>query len=128
MKAKLLFILLSVLFIVPINSATLETQRHKSNFRNLDKKLKSTTRAPIEFDVDMQDVNNHLQIIFLSPLPNAEITITDKDGNIVVYEPQTTISKGKTLFIYTPNTYPYKLKITSPTMEITGEIVEEENE
>lgn len=128
MKAKLLFILLSVLFIVPINSASLNTQRRKSHFRNLDTRYLIATRAPIEFDVDMQDVNNHLQIIFLSPLPNAEITITDKDGNIVVYEPQTTISKGKTLFIYTPNAYPYKLKITSPTMEITGEIVEEESE
>lgn len=128
MKAKLLFILLSVLFIVPINSATLETQRHRSNLRNLDKKIKSTTRVPIEFDVDIQDMYNNVQIVFLFPLPNAEITVTDKDGNIVVYEPQTTICKGKTLFIYTPNAYPYKLKITSPTMEITGEIVEEESE
>ena len=115
MKAKFLFILLSVLFIIPTSAAILN-------------KHKATTRSPIEFNIDVQETNSCLQIIFLSPLPDAEITITDKNGKTVVHEPPTFINKGKTLYIETPNGYPYTVKIISPIMDITGDIIEEESE
>lgn len=127
MKVKFLFILLSALLILPVSATTNSKRKHKSHLHSLIIK-RHTARSLIDFKIEVQDEDDTLILLFQSPLPNAEITITDKDGNIVVYEPQTTISKGKTLFIYTPNAYPYKLKITSPTMEITGEIVEEESE
>ena len=40
----------------------------------------------------------------------------------------TFINKDKTLYIETPNGYPYTVKIISPIMDITGDIVEEESE
>lgn len=86
------------------------------------------TRAPFVFDIDVQEVNNCLQIIFLSSLPDAEISITDKDGNIVVHEPQAYIHEGKILYIYNSNDCPYTIKITSPTADIIGEIIEDETE
>lgn len=127
MKVKFLFILLSALLILPVSATTNSKRKGKSRLHcQIIKQF--ATRSLLDFKIEVQDEDDTLILLFQSPLPNAEITITDKDGNIVVYEPQTTICKGKTLFIYTPNTYPYKLKITSPTMEITGEIVEEESE
>ena len=101
MKAKSLFILLSVLFIIPMNAATLETQRHRSHWRVRDKESKVSTRSPFTFDIN---------------------------GKTVVHEPPTFINKGKTLYIETPNGYPYTVKIISPIMDITGDIVEEESE
>ena len=128
MKAKSLFILLSVLFIIPMNAATLEAQRHRSHWRARDRESKASTRSPLTFDKNVQEVDNCLQIIFLSPLPDAEITITDKNGKTIVHEPPTFINKGKTLYIETPNGYPYTVKIISPIMDITGDFVEEESE
>ena len=83
---------------------------------------------PLLFNINVQEVDNCLQIIFLSPLPDAEITITDKNGKTIVHEPPTFINKGQTLYIETPNGYPYTVKIISPIMDITGDIVEEESE
>lgn len=53
MKAKLLFILLSVLFIIPMEAATLKTQRHKTMWRVLHKKHKIVTRSPFVFDMSI---------------------------------------------------------------------------
>ena len=114
MKAKFLFILLSVLFIIPTSAAILNKHKHKIRLTS--------------FNIDVQETNSCLQIIFLSPLPDAEITITDKNGKTVVHEPPTFINKGKTLYIETPNGYPYTVKIISPIMDITGDIIEEESE
>ena len=121
MKAKFLFILLSVLFIIPTSAVILNKHKHKIRLTSFTLRNKATTRSPIEF-------NSCLQIIFLSPLPDAEITITDKNGKTVVHEPPTFINKGKTLYIETPNGYPYTVKIISPIMDITGDIIEEESE
>ena len=119
MKAKFLFILLSVLFIIPTSAVILNKHKHKIRLTSFTLRNKATTRSPIEFNIDVQETNSCLQIIFLSPLPDAEITITDKN---------TFINKGKTLYIETPNGYPYTVKIISPIMDITGDIIEEESE
>ena len=103
MKAKFLFILLSVLFIIPTSAAILNKHKHKIRLTSFTLRNKATTRSPIEF-------------------------ITDKNGKTVVHEPPTFINKGKTLYIETPNGYPYTVKIISPIMDITGDIIEEESE
>ena len=103
MKAKFLFILLSVLFIIPTSAVILNKHKHKIRLTSFTLRNKATTRSPIEFNIDVQETNSCLQIIFLSPLPDPEITITDKNGKTVVHEPPTFINKGKTLYIETPN-------------------------
>jgi hypothetical protein len=125
MKAKYLFILLSVLFIIPMNAAP--TKGKKAHFRYKDRHARTQTRAPFEFDLSVREVNGILALNFQSSLQDAEITVTDKEGTTVIYEPQTFIYEGMILYIYTPNAYPYTVEITSPTLDITGEIALEEN-
>ena len=71
MKAKFLFILLSVLFIIPTSAAILNKHKHKIRLTSFTLRNKATTRSPIEFNIDVQETNSCLQIIFLSPLPDA---------------------------------------------------------
>ena len=70
----------------------------------------------------------NLQILFQFPLHESDITVADKNGNIVINEQQTSIYEGKTLYIYTPEDYPYTIEITSPAVDITGEITLEEED
>lgn len=95
----------------------------KSKIRALKVDREVQSRSPLDFNISVNDGDNVLQILFQSPLPDAEIIITDKDGNTVVDESQTSIYEGKILYIYTPDAYPYIIEISSPTMHITGEIV-----
>lgn len=129
MKAKFLFILLSVLFIIPTSAAILNKHKHKIRLTSFTLRNKATTRSPIEFNIrctrNQQLLANYLSV---TSCRNAEITITDKNGKTVVHEPPTFINKGKTLYIETPNGYPYTVKIISPIMDITGDIIEEESE
>lgn len=126
MKAKFLFILLSVLFIMPMNAAPSKKRTRKAHFKVLSRRGSCTTRTPLEFNLSANESNGTLSLNFQSYLPDAEITVTDKDGNTVVYESQSLIYEGKIINIYTPKAYPYTLKITSPTIDIIGEIVLEE--
>lgn len=126
MKAKFLFILLSVLFIIPMNAAPSKKSPRKAHFKLLGRGGSCTTRTPSEFILSANESNGTLSLNFQSYLPDAEITVTDKDGNTVVYESQSLIYEGKVIYIYTPEAYPYTLEITSPTIDIIGEIVLEE--
>lgn len=87
---------------------------------------RTVTRTLIEYNINVNDDGNSLQIIFLFSLRDADITITDKNGNVLVNKQQSTIYDGKTLYIYAPKAYPYTVEITSPTLDVTGEIVLEE--
>lgn len=124
MRVSFLTILLSALFIIPINAAT--DKREKAHIHNISIERKTTTRAPSDFNITVKDKDNTLVILFQSPLRNAEVSITDSNGNAVINESQTTIYEGKMLYIHAPNAYPYIIEITSPTMDITGEITQEE--
>ncbi|MCI1648907.1 MAG: DUF3244 domain-containing protein [Bacteroides sp.] len=124
MKANLLTILLSVLFIIPINAATEKRGTHFHMQRLLMKKGASTRSTP-DFSITVEDKNNTLAIIFQSPLPNAEVSITDSNGNTVINEPHISIYEGKVLYIHAPNAYPYMIEITSPSMDVSGEITQE---
>lgn len=57
------------------------------------------------------------------PLSDADIIVADKDGNTVVYEPQTSGFGGKVFYIHAPKGYPYIIEISSPVVDIVGEIV-----
>ena len=47
---------------------------------------KVTTRSPLFFNLTADEVNENLTITFQSALEEADITVTDKDGNVVVSE------------------------------------------
>lgn len=120
MKAKILFILLSTLFIIPVNAINL--RKHYPKYKEKRRNEQIQTRSPLYLDINVQEADDCLQIIFLDALPDAEITITDKDGNIVINESKSLIYEGKTLYIYSADNYPYSIEITSPILDLAGEI------
>lgn len=120
MKAKILFILLSTLFIIPVNAINL--RKHYPKYKEKRRNEQIQTRSPLYLDINVQEADDCLQIIFLDASPDAEITITDKDGNIVINESKSPIYEGKTLYIYSADNYPYSIEITSPILDLTGEI------
>lgn len=125
MKANFLFILLSVLFLIPANATNSEKRKHNPHYRERDKKEHVCTRSPLYFDINVQEADDCLQIIFLGSLPDAEIIVTDKEGNTIINESQSPIYEGKILYIYSADTYPYTVIITSPVLDLTGEIMQE---
>lgn len=127
MKAKLFMILLAVLFIIPMSEAATEKKKRDAQFHRHAHQERLITRVPINYDIDVQDNESCLQIMFQFPLDDANITVTDKDGNTVVNESQVSTYEGKVFYIYTPNAYPYTVEITSPALDMMGEIVLEEN-
>ncbi len=129
MKAKLLMILGILLFILPINgSITTHHKKRRARISKIIDDVRTVTRAPIDYTIEVADDETSLQIVFLFPLHEADITVTDKNGNVVIEENQTNLYEGKALYIYSPKAYPYTLVLTSPAIDITGEIIlEEEN-
>lgn len=129
MKAKLLMILGTLLFILPINgSITTHHKKRRAKICKIIDESKAITRAPIDYTIEVANDETSLQIIFLFPLHEADITVTDKNGNVVIEENQTNLYEGKVLYVHSPKVYPYTLVLTSPAIDITGEItLEEEN-
>ena len=122
MKTKWLITFVLALLIMPM----CETVAKKKRFR-LDKlQWPTETRLPVSYDIDVNETGNCLQITFLFFLKDADLTLTDKNGNVIVSETQSTILQGKTIYIPTPDAYPYLLEIVAPTVEITGEIVSDD--
>ena len=88
MKAKFLFILLSLLLIVPTENLIAKNENNRRvhiSHRCYNRNNKA--RNIRVFNISVLEENDILQIQFHSPLPNAEITVTDKDSNVVVYFP-----------------------------------------
>lgn len=81
------------------------------------------TRSPLYFDVEVYDAGGDLQIIFRGQLPDAVLTIWDKDGNVILHECTIDIYDGMPLIVEDVHHYPYQLEIVSPVLEITGEII-----
>lgn len=127
MKAKLFVIFLAALLIVPISG--MAKKKRKGNLKARTHQLHEyiVTRSPIAWNIDVNESNNCLQIIFQFPLQDADITVTDKNGNTVINEQQTLIYEGRTLYVNVPEAYPYMLEVTSPAVDITTEISWEEN-
>lgn len=126
MKTKLLFILLSVLFIIPMNAMPHKRHRHKVNIKIVNSHSKAITRSPLFFNLTADEADDNLTITFQSALEEADITVTDKEGNIIVSEFKSSIYEGKTVNISALESSLYTIEITSPTMDVTGEITLEE--
>lgn len=120
MKAKLFMILLVVLFIVPISGAVNKPRKRPVLLRKHETRKNVLPRIPIDYTIDVSNNDNCLQILFQFPLHESDITVADKNGNIVINEQQTSIYESKALYIYTPEDYPY--------IDITGEITLEEED
>lgn len=123
MKTKLfLSILLSALFVMPISGA----QEKKIQYKKHTKVEDSTKYDLNRFDIRAEEISNTLTIIFQGYLEEAEITVTDKDGNLVIQQGPVNIFDGMALQLCTPNAYPYYIVVDSPTLEVTGEITSAE--
>ncbi len=127
MKTKLLMLFLISLFISPVSKAA--TKREKRyHYQEKARTERISTRFPIDYTIEVAGDEANLQIIFLFPLHEADIIVTDKNGNVVIEENLTNAQEGKVLYIHSPKAYPYTLVLTSPAVDITGEItLEEEN-
>ena len=125
MRAKYYCMLfLSLLLILPMSAETTSKSKKLTIYKTLKEKM--VTRTPSTFDVNVEEVNNTLQIVFTGTLPDAEIRLTDKNGDTVINESPTLIYDGMTLYVHTPTGYPYLLEVESPALELTGEIVVDE--
>ena len=126
MKTKVLFILLSVLFIMPMNAMPYKRHQHKVKTRIIHSNIKVTTRSPLFFDLTADEIDSNLIITFQSFLDEADITVIDKNGVTVAFESKASIHEGKTANVPAPEADFYTIKITSPTIDVTGEITLEE--
>lgn len=126
MRTKVLFILLSVLFIIPVNAMPYKEHRHKVKVHIISFLEKTTTRSPLFFSPTADETDNNLAITFQFPLEEADITATDKDGNIVVSELNSSIYEGKTIYVPNSDSYPYLVEITSPCLDIEVEVALED--
>lgn len=127
MKTKLLFFLLSALFILPINAVSHKKGHHKAISKTIYYRSKKTHRNHLYFNLDVEEKENILIITFQSPLKDAEITVTDNTGNVVASESSTVIYEGKTVCIFNPDSYPYLIEINSPQLDLGAEVTLEEN-
>ncbi|RGV55449.1 hypothetical protein DWW10_07895 [Bacteroides intestinalis] len=122
MKTRVLFILLSVLFIIPVNAIPHKRHRHKVNAKIISSNYKVNTRSPLFFNLTADEVDDNLTITFQSVLEETDITVTDKNGNIIASELNSSIYEGKTVNIYAPESDIYTIEITSPIIDVTAEI------
>lgn len=126
MKTKLVMALLMVFFVTPMSEAAQYAKRKSTcfNFASCNDKL--VTRVPIDYNIEVTEGENYLQILFLFPLQDANITVTDCNGNVIIENHQVNSQEGKALYLYTPQAYPYALELTSSLVDIKGEITSEE--
>ena len=68
MKTKVLFILLSVLFIIPINAMPHKRHRHKVNTKIVNSHSKAISRSPLFFNLTADEIDDNLTITFQSAL------------------------------------------------------------
>lgn len=108
MRAKYYCMLfLSLLLILPMSAETTSKTKKLIIYKTLKEKM--VTRTPSTFDVHVEEVNNTLQIVFTGTLPDAEIRLTDKNGDTVINESPTLIYDGMTLY----GTYPHRLSVSA---------------
>ena len=117
------------LSILPVNAkaASYRMDGNKPKIVIIDKNEQNPSRSPdiYDLDIEVESINNTLCVIFTGTLPDADITVTDDLENIVVNQSSVTITTGMTLYITPDNYYPYEIVITSPTLDIVGQIVDE---
>ena len=109
MKAKSFMLLLATLFILPVSEAAITKKRRIIHYKESVRRERITTRVPIDYTIETTGDENGLQIIFLFPMHEADITVTDKNGNVVIEENQTNLYEGKALYVHSSKAYPYTL-------------------
>lgn len=125
MSTKSLILLLAVLFCLPMGLVAKEGGKRTISKRKSER-MKVITRVPLTFDFIAEEIGNSLQIVFIGRLPDSEVIVTDRDGNIVWEEQKVSVYDGKTICIQNAEAYPYLLKVDSPVVEATGEIILED--
>lgn len=121
MNAKFFLpILLSTLFAMPISA-----QYQKDRYREHTRFEKNTHYNLNRFDIRAEEINGNLTIAFQGYLEEAEIVITDKEGNVILQQNALDIIDGMTLQLPPSPAYPHYITINSPTLEVTGEITAE---
>lgn len=100
--------------------------RHRVQTLMIHSHSKAVTRSPLFFNLAADEIDDNLTITFQSALEEADITVTDKDGNVVVSEFKTSIYEGKTVSVPNSDSYPYLVEITSPRLDIEAEITSED--
>ena len=129
MKKVIIAAALMALSILPVNAkvASSRMDGNKPKIIIVDKNEQNPSRSPgiYDLDIEVESINNTLCIIFTGTLPDADITVTDDLGNIAINQTSVTIFTGMTLYITPDNYYPYEIVITSPTLDIVGQIVDE---
>lgn len=124
MKAKLVLLLL---FMLSSSLSVFATHyERKAKFRQKNRRERVMTRTPFDPTIQVDESNGILLLTFQYSLEDANITITDKNGNEVMHEQQTVIYEGRVVSISEAAGYPYSVEITSPMVDIQGEIVLEE--
>lgn len=124
MKAK--FVLLLLFMLSSSLSAFATHHERKARYKQKHRRESVMTRAPFDSTIQVDEVNGILLLTFQYSLEEADITITDKNGNEVMHEQQTVIYEGRVASIPEADGYPYSVEITSPMVDIPGEIVLEE--
>lgn len=124
MKAKLLL----MLFLVSLGLGVYASESSKKRPRAYCKVEHKTAIKRSLFDpfVQTEDINDCLYLTFRFSLHDTDITVLDKDGNEVVKEQQAVIYEGRVIAIPQSDGYPYSIEITSPIVEIQGEVTLEE--
>lgn len=123
MNAKLVLMLLFVL----LSSMQDEvTRKREPKWHDKEVEEKFGSRKPKDYSILLDNTDDCLSLTFLFPLDNADITITDGNGNVVVKESQSIIYENRTISILSVENYPYFVEIISPVVSIRGEVVLEE--
>ena len=71
-------LLLATLFILPVSEAAITKKRRIIHYKESVRRERITTRVPIDYTIETTGDENGLQIIFLFPMHEADITVTDK--------------------------------------------------
>lgn len=74
-----------------MNAMPYKRHRHKVKIKIICLQEKATNRSPLFFDLTADETDDNLMITFQSVLEEADITVTDKNGNVVATEFKTSI-------------------------------------
>lgn len=77
MKTKLVMAFLMLFFVTPMSEATQYAKRKSTRFNFASCNDKLVTRVPIDYNIEVTEGENYLQILFLFPLQDANIIVTD---------------------------------------------------
>lgn len=123
MKAKLLLMLFLVSLSLGVFALESGEKKKIPQLHASTEQRGNMKRIPARPFAQVEDINDCLYITFQRSFEDVDITIRDKEGNEVVNDQQTAIYEGRVIAIPQSDGYPYSIVITSPTVDIHGEII-----